>query len=281
MRLQTLFRVEMTVAVALALGLAALPACKGSSGGASSSGEAGTAANAKPKKTSSAASGKTASAKSAATANAGAAKGAKASDEKSKTPPPEPKARATLQVLIHSGGERILSVREERAAIFDLFRRIDAKVVKPALPAIQQVQAIPWVEDPAELRKFPERLAAAVDALLPLIAKNSSNADELLTKVKKLDEENESGKHKHSARKIEKMEKLGLQHRKLASALGLLLRSLFDEAKLYAHYGSRALRADLRKRLAKFKPSDIPHDRARKSFVALLRELGVDGADKP
>ena len=277
MRPHTLFHVHIAIGAALAFTLVALPACKGSSDGASASGRAGSAAGARAKKTT----GKAPSAKPAAPSSASAARDAKASDDKPKAPPPEPKARASLQVLIHSGGERILSVRKERAAIFDLFRRIDPKVVKPALPAIQKVQAIPWVEDPAELRKFPERLEEAVDALLPLITKTSSNADELLAKVKKLDEENESGKRKHSVRKIEKMEKLGIQHRRLASALGLLLRSLFDEAKLYAHYGSRALQADLRKRLAKLKPSDIAHDRARTSFVALLRELGVDVEDKP
>jgi hypothetical protein len=68
---------------------------------------------------------------------------------------------------------------------------------------------------------------------------------------------------------------------KLGRYAGLVARSLLEEARVYATFGSLAVREDLRARFAPLKETELAFEQTELAKQRLLWELNVPGVDEP
>lgn len=189
-------------------------------------------------------------------------------------------ARESLELLAEKGSNRVSSIRQERKSIYRLFGAFTPEQQKDVAGAVAEAQKIRWDDRPEKLGEIPEQIHGAIRAILPLSAKYSDAGAESLRAYAELQKEAEGGK-KINQKKADKLQEQGSADMKVGRNLGLLIRSLFDEARVFAEFGSVGMRKQMRESFGAMKDQPLPIDQAELGLQKLLYELNVEGVEAP
>lgn len=195
-------------------------------------------------------------------------------------------ARESLKLLAEKGAPEVRSIRAERTEMYGLFSIVQKEEKNRTNEVLKAAQAFTWDESPEALAAAPEKLAAVLTAAQGFAAEFKKLGEEQMAEVSAMNKENEERvaqkkSPKHNAVKIDKAQRRASYTIKLARYAGLLVRSLLDEARLYARLGSLAMREDLRARLGHLKGEDLGFEQTNLAAQRLLWELHVEGIEEP
>jgi hypothetical protein len=202
-------------------------------------------------------------------------------DEEAAAEPEESPMRESLELLAKRGKAEVDSIRKERSSIYDLFARTESAYLAEIKGPVAQAQNLRWDERPEKLAAAPAAIHAAIVEIDKISRAFIDRATGKLTEGKKMTDEVASGAKKHSDKKIEKLNSEGSKEMKVGRYLGLLIRSLLDEARVYAVFGSTKLREEMRAMYGPLWKEPYPIDVTQQALHKLLYELKVEGVDAP
>jgi hypothetical protein len=188
--------------------------------------------------------------------------------------------RESLTLLARNGGAAVKSLRQERQNIYRLFGQLTPEQQKDVAGPVAMAQRLQWDEDPAKLAGAPAQIHAAVMALLPLSAKYVDSATEKLKQYGEMQKEVGAGK-KHSERQMDKIQVEGSAEMKVGRNLALLVRSLLDEARIYAQHGSTKMRKEMIELYGPLKDRPMAIEQVTLALQWLLFDLGMEGVTRP
>lgn len=196
-------------------------------------------------------------------------------------------ARESLDLLAKKGGPEVRSLRSERSNMYTLFSTVDKEDAGEINGIVKDVQALEWRDDPEALRAAPAQIAGLATRALDIAKKLHELGDKQeMAEVQAMMKENEERvaqkKHPlHTAVKIDKLQRKASYHIKMGRYLGLLARSLLDEARVYATFGSLAMRNELRDLFTPMKDRELPFEQTSLAVQRLLYALNVEGVEQP
>lgn len=203
-----------------------------------------------------------------------------------RTEPVATPAREELRLLADKGAPEVRSIRAERTEMYGLFS-MTQKEDKPRVDALlTAIQGFTWSDEKEALAAAPAKLAAAITAAQEFSSELKKLGDEQMAEVSAMNKENEERvaqkkQPKHNPVKVDKAQRKASYSIKLARYAGLLVRSLLDEARIYARLGSLAMREELRQKLGALKGQDLGFEQTNLAAQRLLWELNVEGVEEP
>lgn len=196
-------------------------------------------------------------------------------------------ARESLELLSKKGAPEVRSLRSERSNMYTLFSTVEKEEADEVNAIIKDVQALSWSDDPEALRAAPARLAGLATRALDAAKKlHELGEKQEMAEVQAMMKENEERvaqkkRPKHTEVKIDKLQRKASYHIKIGRYLGLLARSLLDEARVYATFGSLAMRQELRDLFTPMKGRELPFEQTSLAVQRLLYALNVEGVEQP
>lgn len=195
--------------------------------------------------------------------------------------PADSPGRKELKLLASAGAAEIKSIRQQRTAIYNLLGTLPSEARKDIADSVATAQRIRWDDRPEKLAGVPKQLHEAIKGLLPVSAKYLDAGTEKLRQYGTMKKELEEGKKKHSEKKMDKIQVEGSKDMKVGRNLAFLVRSLLNEAKVYAEFGSLEMRKEMKAMFSPMKGTPLPEDEAQKALDWVLWELNVDGVERP